>query len=73
MIQTYGFGGIPRFQGGQNDGTVSHFFPCSGNHVNSSGLGTKGVFELYQMAKGNVDLAGPTYFAPLISGVAGLV
>ena len=38
----------------------------------SSGLGTKGVFELYSMAKANVDLAGPTYFAPLITGVAGL-
>lgn len=29
MIQTFGFGGIPRFQG--SDGLVSHFFPCSGN------------------------------------------
>ena len=67
MIQTYGFGGKPRFPGAS--GVVSHFFPCSGDFQNCAGRGVEGVFQLYNHAIQNVELAGPTYFAPLLKEV----
>ena len=41
-------------------------FPCSGDWDTSKGHDIAGVYELYNYALGNVSLAGPTYFAPLI-------
>jgi len=72
MIQTFGFGGILRFKG-LNTGTVSHFFPCSGDPCFSVGFGAAGVLELYNTAIQNVDLSGPTYFSPLLKGVIEMV
>lgn len=74
QIQTFGFGAIPKFQNAQGQpfyGKTSHFFPCSGDMTNTSGNGVKGVYGLYNNALNNVDLSGPTYFAPLLEKVVG--
>lgn len=70
QIQTFGFGAIPKFQGMPHQ--TSHFFPCSGNMNNTSGLGVEGVFQLYNNVLANVSLSGPTYFAPLLEQVTNM-
>ena len=67
LVQTYGFGAKPIVNG--VTGQTNHFFPCSGDFSNCSGQGIQGVFELYKTALQNVQLAGPTYFAPLMREV----
>lgn len=64
LVQTYGFGAKPIVNGVK--GETSHFFPCSGDFNNCSGVGVEGVFDLYKMALNNIELSGPTYFAHLI-------
>ena len=64
LVQTYGFGAKPR--GSQQ---TSHFFPCSGDYTNCSGVGVNGVFELYKLALNNVTLSGPTFFAPMLKEI----
>lgn len=67
LVQTYGFGAKPRFNG--NYESTSHFFPCSGDFKNCSGFGVEGIFELYSHALTNIELSGPTYFAPLLQQI----
>lgn len=72
QIQVFGFGGKPNFtdvHGNRLFNGTSHFFPCSGDMSNTSGLGVEGVFQLYNKAISNVELSGPTYFAPLLENV----
>ena len=47
----------------------SHFFPCSGDFNRPAGYGVDGIFDLYAHCIKNVELDGPTYFAPLIKAV----
>lgn len=68
MIQTYGFGAKVNFPTMRQHQT-SHFFPCSGDYQNCAGQGVEGVFQLYNQAIMNVELSGPTYFAPLLREV----
>lgn len=67
LVQTYGFGAKPKINGQMQ--TTSHFFPCSGDYTNCSGVGVEGIFKLYSNALQNIELSGPTYFAPLLQQV----
>ena len=69
MVPTYGFGATIRFPNAKNKGQTSHFFPCSGDFATTSGYSIEGVFELYTHCLRNVELSGPTYFAPLLKEV----
>ena len=68
IITVYGFGGKPQFPDLFSTET-SHFFPCSGDYQNPGIKGVDGVFQLYNYAIQNVELAGPTHFAPLLDEV----
>jgi len=68
MIHAIGFGGQPNYAGFPGAGHPNHFFPLSGNPVQSVGHGVQGVFELYEYAKQHVALSGPTFFGPLLAG-----
>lgn len=68
IITVYGFGGKPQFPDLFSTET-SHFFPCSGNYSSPGAKGVDGVFQLYNFAIQNVELAGPTHFAPLLDQV----
>ena len=50
-------------------GQVSHFFPCSGKNDSVNGHDVKGVFDLYSYCLKNVELSGPTLFAPLLKEI----
>lgn len=54
------------------NGTVSHNFSVNGNPSNPYCNGIPGVLAAYEAALGNVQLYGPTNFAPIISYVASL-
>jgi len=73
MIPCYGFGAAPQFDPQQGllntNGSVSHFFPCSGNWEANEGYGVQGCFELYNKALMNCRLSGPTHFSPLLQEV----
>jgi len=66
QVPVFGFGGKPRFPT-MTTNTVSHCFPCSGNPSMPDVLGLPGIMEAYSFALRNVELSGPTYFAPLIT------
>lgn len=66
MVPTYGFGAVVNYPNSPLRGSLSHFFPCSGDFGNSTGYGVDGVFELYSRCLRNVTLSGPTFFAPMI-------
>lgn len=68
IVELYGFGAKPNFPEFR-DGSVSNFFPCSGNKSKTSGKGIKGCFELYQNAINCVEFARPTRFAPMIKAI----
>ncbi len=65
VIQGYGFGAKPLFPG-FNPILASHFFPMSGDWQNCGAQGTAGLFALYNHALMNTELAGPTFFSPLL-------
>lgn len=52
------------------DGTVSHEFPCNFNPNNPYCAGIQGVMQAYYMALQQVQLYGPTNFAPIIQHVS---
>jgi hypothetical protein len=61
----FGFGGIPRHMG---IGSVSHCFPLNGNPINPEIAG--GVFNIvniYKQTISQIELSGPTLFAPLLT------
>ena len=66
LIQVYGFGGKPRFPGFEG---TSHFFPVSGDWDNCAGVGVEGVFNIYTTGLDNIDLSGPTFFAPMLRDI----
>ncbi len=54
------------------DGTVSHNFSLTGDYRNPYCQGIPGVLAAYQRTLTQVQLWGPTNFAPIINHVAGL-
>jgi hypothetical protein len=52
------------------DGTVSHSFSLTGDFSNPYCQGIAGVLAAYQRTLGQVQLWGPTNFAPIINHVA---
>ena len=66
LIPVYGFGGKPKFQNFYSP-QVSHCFPCNGNPNSPDVYGLQGIMNCYKYALQNVELAGPTLFAPLIT------
>jgi len=65
QIPVYGFGGKPRFPMLTSTQTL-HCFPCTGNPNQQNVMGLQGIMEAYAYALKNVELSGPTLFAPLI-------
>lgn len=49
--------------------SVNHFFPLTLSYANPYAIGLNQVFEVYKNALINVDLSGPTHFAPTLSSV----
>jgi len=45
---------------------VMHCFPCTGNPSDPLVDGLAGIMKVYNYALHNVDLSGPTLFAPLL-------
>ncbi|XP_058478376.1 copine-3-like isoform X1 [Solea solea] len=65
MFPVFGFGAkIPP------NGQVSHEFPINFNPTNPFCAGIEGVVQAYQMCLPQVNLWGPTNFAPIINHVA---
>ncbi|XP_062871036.1 copine-9 [Trichomycterus rosablanca] len=65
LFPAYGFGAkIPP------DGNVSHTFPLNTDCANANCVGIEGVLEAYYDCLRNVQLYGPTNFAPVINLVA---
>ena len=64
MVPCYGFGARTT-----PNSPVSHFFPLSFNSAAPDGFGVDGIFQLYESAVRNVELAGPTLFAPLMENI----
>lgn len=69
MVPMFGFGGKPRFPGFTTD-KVLHCFPMTGNPTVAEVPGLQGMMDAYQNALLHVELSGPTFFTPIISGAA---
>mmetsp|Transcript_31058 Transcript_31058/g.28252 ORF Transcript_31058/g.28252 Transcript_31058/m.28252 type:complete len:419 (+) Transcript_31058:99-1355(+) len=65
-IPIFGFGGKPKFPQFSSNQT-NHCFACTGDPSNPWVHGLDGIMQTYSHAISNVELAGPTLFAPLIS------
>jgi hypothetical protein len=63
-IPVYGFGGKPRYAHFMSN-TVQHCFPLTGNPQDPWCSGLDGIMQTYAYALQNVDLSGPTLFAPI--------
>jgi len=64
-IPAYGFGGKPRFPA-MSSNIVSHCFPMTGDPSNPWCFGLEGIMGTYAAALQNVELSGPTLFAPIL-------
>ena len=60
----YGFGGIPKYL---NQTEVSRLWSLNTNQEDPSCAGTMAVLQAYQAAILGTELAGPSYFGPLLS------
>lgn len=67
MVPMFGFGGKPKFPNFTSD-KVLHCFPMTGNPTVAEVPGLQGMMDAYQNSLLHVELSGPTYFAPIISG-----
>lgn len=66
-IPAFGFGANLRFPTMQG---LSHCFPLSGNWDDLDSVGIPHLMQLYKQALSNLELSGPTYFAPIVEQVA---
>lgn len=57
----YGFGGIP-----PGEKEVSHCFPINGDQPNGEIKGIDNVLQAYRAVAPTVQMAGPTFFAPVL-------
>lgn len=62
-FQVFGFGGIPRHMG---INCVNHCFALNGNALNPEIQGISKVLKTYRSTLQQIDMAGPTYFGPLL-------
>lgn len=65
QVPVYGFGGKPKYSHFFSS-VALHCFPCNGNPQNPEVFGLEGIEMVYNQILRNVELAGPTLFAPLI-------
>ncbi|KJE91210.1 hypothetical protein CAOG_08597 [Capsaspora owczarzaki ATCC 30864] len=65
LFPAFGFGGKLK------DGSISHDFALNGIPTNPYCVGIEGIMQAYTQAITNVELWGPTNFAPIIKQVAG--
>lgn len=65
QVPVYGFGGKPKYPHFCSN-VALHCFPCNGNPVSPEVFGLEGIESVYSQVLRNVELAGPTLFAPLI-------
>ena len=59
----FGFGGVPTYMGAS---TVSHCFALNGNPMNPEVVGIDNIVALYEQMTPQIQLSGPTFFAPLL-------
>ena len=64
-VPVYGFGGKPKLPHFFSN-IALHCFPCNGNPQDPEVFGLEGIENVYAQLLPNVELAGPTLFAPLI-------
>ena len=67
MIPVYGFGAKSKKFGIKK---VSHCFPVSGDIKKVFAKGIRGVLKIYKNAVPHLRMLGPTYFSPIVSGIA---
>ena len=65
-IPVFGFGGKPHYPT-MSSSMVSHCFPCTGTLDQNEVEGLSGILGVYDYSLNNVELSGPTYFAPLLT------
>jgi len=65
QVAMFGFGAIPNYPALKSK-TVSDCFPLTGSFENQQAQGLQGVMDVYNYALQNVELAGPTNFAPIL-------
>lgn len=65
MIPTFGFGAKPHFPN-INSNVVSHCFPINDNPTNPEIQGFNDLMACYVQAISHLELAGPTYFGPIL-------
>jgi len=67
LFPVYGFGArIPP------QGQVSHMFPCNFNSSNPFVHGVQGIVDVYKNSISQIQLYGPTNFAPIIAQTAAM-
>ena len=67
LFPVYGFGArIPP------QGQVSHMFPCNFNYQNPFVEKVQGIIDIYRSSVAQIQLYGPTNFAPVISQTAAM-
>jgi hypothetical protein len=59
----YGFGGIPRHMG---QTSTNHCFAMNGNPSNPEIQGIENIILAYRQTLPQIELSGPTLFAPLL-------
>lgn len=62
-FSVFGFGGIPKFL---NNKSVNHCFPVNGNYQSAKIFGIQAVKTTYLQTLPMIELAGPTYCAPVL-------
>lgn len=65
MFPVFGYGGVPHFMG---DKKVNHCFPLTGSLQNCEVQGIAGILKIYQDTISKIQLAGPTFFNPILQG-----
>jgi hypothetical protein len=65
-IPMFGFGGKPKFQTYYKN-YVDHCFPMTANAQNPWVSGMDGIMAAYSNTLRNVELSGPTLFAPILN------
>lgn len=70
LFPVFGFGGVPRHMGISG---VSHCFPLNGFAANPEIAGVEGIVNTYQQMMPQIELYGPTLFAPLLQEFLNLV
>jgi hypothetical protein len=65
-IPMFGFGGKPKFPNLASQ-AVSHCFSMTGSGDDPWAYGLEGIMDVYRNSLNNVELSGPTLFAPMVT------